>query len=178
MMEQLTIGSFGRARVWCNEVAGAVYRGSGVKTAVVPARENCLGSRSVVVEVLIPRGPRAEYGLLGLGYVPRATGRLEVKIDFTDLPADLFSGSLAGALDEVRAGLPGEYAESVAAGVMSSVDLLGSGCVRVEEAARGIVGSSPKMFERLSRVVMEILGGREASAAISAEAFQAPAVAR
>lgn len=108
-------------------------------------------TRTVAVEVLVPLGARAEYGLLGGEFSPMASTTL--------LRVDVFYGvgdhvaSLASGFDEVRAGLPREFARAVGAEIESlrgRVEV-SPGVLTLSYAAHGLVGSSERMFRRLAR---------------------------
>jgi hypothetical protein len=114
---------------------------------------------SAAVELLVPRGPRSEYGLLGAVVRPGPQGT--VSIACLD-DASAWRDSLAGAGDEVRRGLPEEYREYVRregrqAARGSSLD----GTLSYEWAAHGAIGSSAAMFGRLAALVVKLLDNRE-----------------
>ena len=114
---------------------------------------------SAAVELLVPRGPRSEYGLLGA--IAKPGPRHTVSIACAE-DAGAWRESLAGAGDEVRRGLPDEYREYVRreghqAARGSSLD----GTVAYEWAAHGAIGSSSAMFGRLAALVVKMLDNRE-----------------
>jgi len=66
---------------------------------------------------------------------------------------------LPGFTDQVRRGLPREYADSVMEGAIytNSISPLGSGVLQFNCAAHGEVGSSPNAFRQLGEMVTRLL---------------------
>ena len=108
----------------------------------------------LAVELWIPHGASAEYGLLGASLdheqfgvrltCPRSDGR--------------WAGSLAEGLDDVRRGLPEEYRESVIreAQAVIAERAMDIG-VTYDTAAHGAIGSSSALFGRLAVTVIDLL---------------------
>jgi ribosomal protein L7/L12 len=66
-----------------------------------------------------------------------------------------FPMSLAGQSDEVKIGLPDEYADAVINGVARAAEAVGAPArrkLRFGWAAHGLVGSSPSIFEGASKI--------------------------
>lgn len=131
-----------KARVWWDEDP---FDGS--------TRSKCL-----VVELWIPRGPRAEYALLGASLDHDNTN---VRVSCPE-DAGRWEASLAEGFDDVRIGLPTEYRESVSREARLSI---GGAVARVgivfDRAAHGAVGSSPALFGRLAAAIVGVLPRRE-----------------
>lgn len=113
---------------------------------------------SVAVEVWIPRGPRVEYALLGASLERNVSG-VQVKCPQDD---GAWGDSLASKTDDVRRGLPAEYAESVrqAGETAVAAQSLQHG-IGYDRAAHGAIGSSPELFGRLAVALVTILSDPE-----------------
>jgi hypothetical protein len=141
-MKTIQLKSWSQARIWVEE-------------------DPFDGSRrpsSAAVELLVPRGPRSEYGLLGATVKPglRHTVSIACQED-----AGAWRESLAGAVDEVRRGLPAEYRESVEEGGRIAIrESRLDAPLSYEWAAHGAVGSSPAMLGRLAGTVVKLLDSR------------------
>ena len=115
---------------------------------------------TVGVEAFVPRGARAEYGLL---VVERFVGRADpgvqetaraVDVDGASTSSGTWDEALCCATETAFVGLPREYAPAVIAGLAEGA--LGSD-VRVVGAAHGAIGSSPALFASLARWVVCLL---------------------
>jgi len=155
-MLTLDLGNHRQGRLWLDELPDLHYPPLRVaeRTVAVPAG----GSRrqKAAAELLVPMGPRAMYGLLGATHTADGSGSLRVQVVLSGADGKVYPAALAGRLDQVRAGLPEEYGDSVLAGVLSAEALarLGPGVLRIDCAAHGPVGSSPWLFQRLAGVVV------------------------
>ena len=117
---------------------------------------------SVAIELLIPLGGRFLYGLLGA----EASGALATELSLityklTD-EGTVFTDSLAGTLDLVRWGLPGEYVNAVLDGASAGIDKYGmpaAETIRFHVAAFGEVGSTASVFQRLASMIVALLIG-------------------
>ena len=112
--------------------------------------------RRWLVEAYVPRGARADYGLLGLEFAP-GPAAIEVIVPYSGPHGATLTDSLAGQIDDVRVGLPEEYAEAVLDALCAAAVSLPSGVLRVCAAAHGRVGSSPKFFARLAAAVVSLM---------------------
>jgi len=107
--------------------------------------------------MFVPKGGRAVYGLLGASFTPDNVEKLVVQLAISANTEKQVDWSLAASIDEVYAGMPLEYADSVLDGVVGAEEILGSGVLRFESAAHGVVGSSPRIFRQLARDVVRLL---------------------
>lgn len=156
---QLVIGAHGKARLWINETAGAVYAPARVLEKVVPAfAPGGHEARAIVLEVRLPRGPRAEYGLLGARFTPDDSGHVTLRVGVSGAEGATFD-SLAGSFDDVRVGLPEEYAGEVL-GTLASLERLPAGVLEIHECAHGAVGSSRVLFARLAKLIAALADTR------------------
>lgn len=104
----------------------------------------------------VPRGARAQYGLLGLRYLPASTEAPTVKVPAMVGTRGTWQGELAGPADEVHVGLSAEYADAVLEGLLESADR-SPGTLEVIEAAHGLAGSSGAFFRTIVRAACAIL---------------------
>lgn len=147
-----------RARVWLDELPELGYQSSGVightaETNQAPSAQ----TRQAAVELFIPAGGRALYGLLGAELIPTLDNKLLIQVAVSADPQRRFEWSLAGRVDEVSIGLPADYAEGVITGALQRSDILGAGVLRFDRAAHGVVGSSWEFFRRLATIVVHVL---------------------
>jgi hypothetical protein len=158
-MKTLQITPVAKARVWVNERATVGYETDGALGGMArPSARELNGGLMVAVEVLLPRGARAEYGLLGIQFVADTSMRLHCEVAFSaGMNGQLWPDSLAAKLDHVRLGLPKEYASAVLASLLAAVEgRMPSGVVRITDSAHGLVGSSPDLFGRLAAATVEL----------------------
>src|SRR5262249_43520044 len=101
---------------------------------------------------------RAEYGLLGVEFDVRRTGRLRFEVGWSHGNGPAWAEALASSIDSVRLGLPREFARAVLNGLVSTLgERLPSGIVHVTDGAHGLVGSSARFFERLACTVADLM---------------------
>jgi hypothetical protein len=166
-MISLQLTPLGRARVWFGAAELGFVPSGAVRRAVDGAPANVVAAERVALEVYVPRGGRAEYGLLGMSFRRHGTDLVQVEVPYTDGAGASWPDALAARGDDVRLGLPSEYAMPV----LDAIAEVGArrvppGTLRVAEAAHGLVGSSPAFFRRLAVGAMGLLlddRGREES---------------
>lgn len=163
-MIEVSLGRLGRARVWfanrparlAEDERGRVELRGGRATVRRP---------EVAVELWVPRGGFAEYGLLGATY--RAGGRLSAVV-LADAPAAVSPvPGLAVAPDRATVGLPAELVTGIrrALAFMDATDLVpADGVLTVDCGAYGDIGSSAVTFERLTNAVLRLLAVDSVSA--------------
>jgi hypothetical protein len=157
-----------RANVWLEEAPPAAYTASSVEAKTVKPRVAIDATRRVVgVEVSFPHGPKSSYALLGAELVEANVAGLEISVSVNSVGAP-FSASLAQKLNEVKIGLPNEYAGAVVRGAVRCAEEVGAPVQRklwFRWAAHGFVNSSPYIFEQVSEMVLRFLtipsGGEE-----------------
>lgn len=160
-MIELQLAQYRRARVWFNGLPDA--RPTSYKVS-----ERSVGGGNVVfekarqaaIEILIPRGPRALYGLLGAELRPSRSERLTVRVLVSSNAGSLFPGSIALASDETRIGLPSEFSQAVVEGAIEEITKtggLGSGELLFDRAVHGSVGSAPIVFKWLAACLVQLL---------------------
>jgi hypothetical protein len=160
MKHSIELSRHRRANVWLDEAPPAAYTAAFVVTKVVVPKVAIHAARRIAgVEVRIPHGPMASYALLGGELVEADVNGLEV-IVFVNHVGVPFPASLAGPPDEVKIGLPNEYADAVISGVAKVAEMVGAPTnrkLRFGWAAHGLVGSSQWVFEKASGIVLQLL---------------------
>lgn len=157
MMRSFDLSRRRRVNVWLDEAPPADFTASSFVTQMV--RPNAVvevSRRIVAVELNIPHGPSASYGLLGAELVEAEVDGLEVVVSVNKVGFP-FQASLALKPDEVRVGLLDEYASAVASGVVRIAQSVGApmrASLKFRWAAHGLVGSSPSVFETASAMVV------------------------
>jgi len=155
-MRTLQLAKFAKARI-SRESGLSAFRAEGVLARDTPADDRQRPRCFVGVEALVPRGARADYGMLGVAYDPDHSGQLRVTAGFCDPQGERWRESLAASIDDVRIGLPKEYSEAVFEGLLAGLRQPPSGSLTVEEAAHGLVGSSSAFFRNLARAAGELM---------------------
>ena len=160
MLRSFELPHHRRVNVWLDDAPPADFTASSSVTQVVKSKVVVAATRRVAgLEISIPHGPRASYGLLGAELVQANVDGLEVIVSVNKVGFPL-QGSLALMPDEVTVGLLDEYAHAVVSGVVKVAESSGvpSGArLRFRWAAHGIVGSSPSVFEKASGLVVRLL---------------------
>lgn len=159
-MRILDLGRHRRARIWIGDLPDVAYPSQKTFTHTIPAgREPYKQQRIAAVEVFVPLGPRSMYGLLG-GYLqPTSTEFLRVDLSISSSNERLFTHSLAMESDEVRVGLPAEYADAVLAGVelaKEHLNIVAAGSLQINCAAHGVVGSCAVIYKNLAAILVKV----------------------
>lgn len=160
MKRSFELSRFRRANVWLNEAPPAEFTAvSSLSKEFKPKTITNAISQKTGVEIYIPHGSTASYGVLGAELVESEIDGLEiiVSIKSAGLP---FHPSLASNTDEVRVGLLDEYANSVIGGVVKAAGVFGAptnASLRFRWAAHGLIGSSQSVFEIASAIVLQLL---------------------
>jgi hypothetical protein len=158
-MRTLKIGRFRRARVWIGDVPDVTSASQNILVRDYVARRHVVYKpRQAAVELFVPLGARSMYGLLGGHFTYEAAPELHVEVSISSAQERLFPESLATAADQVRVGLPQEYAEAVFAGVefAGSDSPLASGRLIVDLAAHGAVSSCIAIYKHISAALLKL----------------------
>jgi hypothetical protein len=146
--------------VWLDEAPPAAYAVSSAVTKVVTPKTAIHAARRIAgVEFMFPQGPTAAYAVLGAELVEANVDGLEVIVSVNEVSVP-FPASIAARIDDVKIGLPGEYADAVISGVAKIAETIGAPkkqSLRFGWAAHGLVGSSPRAFEQASGIVLQLL---------------------
>jgi hypothetical protein len=161
-MIEVRLGSLGRARLWDGPEVPA-FAGTRVATRVLSAGAAVSRpSRSLAVEVVIPRGAVVVYGMLGAAFASDGMSALEMTV-MAGAGAE-FSDSLAIAPETALLGVPEQYAEGIVSGFLRGAEKVGrlpGGSLVFDRGAHGQVGSNPNVFTSLAACVTRLLMGDE-----------------
>lgn len=155
-------------RVWFGELPIQRVGCDAITEKRYPALKtlNTAAGFKVAAEVLIPRGGRSLYGLLGAEFVPAASEQLLVSVPTLKTASTLqYSGALAQQFDTVSCGLLDEYAEFVIQGVDAAVkerSALVSGSLNMVCSATGEASSSGLIFRSLGCWIVRTWGDQKA----------------
>ena len=159
-MRTLELGKYRRARIWIGKLPDAACPSVKTLTHTIEAgRESQNGLRLAAIEVFVPLGPRSMYGLLGGQFKPDATGHLSVDVSISAANERLLTDSLVMKGDEVRVGLPAEYAQAVLAGVAlakGELNALTAGKLSINCAAHGAIGSCEVVYKHLASMLVKL----------------------
>jgi hypothetical protein len=160
VMMKLIDRGLARVRLWRGEGPGASYAAEEIiERRISPTkRAEDATSSSVAIEVWLPMGPRALFGLLGVRY-ERDGPACEIRAPVVrGLDGVRLSDTIAAANDEVRVGLPDEYGRAVVDSLAHEAEVLGlHGRLSVENAAHSLVGSSRSVFAALSTLAVRLI---------------------
>ncbi len=161
-MRTLQLTALARVRLWLDERSTDGYPTVDALEKRAPAgRHRTEPQRSVCIEAVVPRGARCEYGLLGVEFSPDLLAEIRYEVGYSNALGTVWHNSIGG-VDEVRLGLPLEYAHAVLSSLERAGDgRLASGLMRVTDAAHGLVGSSANLFSRLAAVCVDLAIGVE-----------------
>jgi hypothetical protein len=149
-----------RANVWLDESPPAEFTASSKLTQIVkPKKIIGVSRRIAAIELNIPHGPFASYALLGGELIRSEVDGLEVILPISSIGIP-FGQSLALKADEVRCGIPEEYAGAVFAGIekaASTTSIPVKSSLQFRWAAHGLVGSSSAIFEKVTGLIVQLL---------------------
>ena len=159
-MRTLELGKHRQARFWIGEHPDVACPSVKTLTHTIAAdRESQNGLRLAAIEVFVHLGPRTMYGLLGGQWKPDATGQLSIEVNISAANERLLADSLALKGDEVRVGLPAEYAKAVLVGVDAAkkeMNVLTAGKLSINCAAHGAIGSCEAVYTHLAAMLVKL----------------------
>lgn len=164
MTKALQLTPLAKVRICWGRVSAPVASSGSVSCHVEGDAQAKLSTSNVTVEAFVPRGAFAQYGLLGLVFDERPGTVLDIDVPYSTESGMPWTDSLAQRVDEVRMGLPFEYAESILLAATSFAShRLPPGRLAVVDAAHGLVGSSAELFRRLTLATLSLMqsGSRE-----------------
>ena len=158
------VGQLGVMRLWRDEPNKVLRVVEGMDERLsYAARCESIKSieRYLVIEVMLPRGARALYGLLGVRHIASTgSATLKVRVACSGSTGAIYKGSLIDSFETVTVGLPELYADAAVSGFerafADGVDMQG-GVVEIAYAAFGEVSSSEPFFERLGFALAKAL---------------------
>ena len=154
----LNLSRYRKARIWLGTLPELKYPVVKVLSRPKDAKKVDISEvRRTAIEMLIPTGGRFIYGLLKAEFTPANSGEFSIKVATSANTGNPVDWSLAASVDEVYAGIPLEYSESVIEGALSASDILGSGILCFEGGAHGALGSSNRIFRHLATTAVRIL---------------------
>ncbi len=154
----LNLSGYRKARIWLGELPELNYPIVNVLSRTKDAKKVDISEvRRTAIEMLIPTGGCFIYGLLEAEFTPTNLGEFSIKVATSANTGNPVNWSLATSVDEVCAGIPLEYSESVIEGALSAGDILGSGILCFQGGAHGAVGSSKRIFRHLATTAVRIL---------------------
>lgn len=157
-MRVLELTPLAKARVWLGGSVATFGPEESLTREVEVDRKASVSLPHLTLEAFVPRGARAEYGMLGVIFQPTGDNVVRVRVPYSELAGDRWRTSLAAAADDVRLGLRSEYANAVLdAAADFSARRFPPGSISVVEAAHGSVGSSADFFRRLTVSVLELM---------------------
>jgi hypothetical protein len=156
-MIELTLPPFGSARVWIDQHPTLAFEATHEMTRTFVASQRIGSKRRAGVELFVPAGARANYALICGSFAPDDLGRLILQLPVSSAGGEQLSWALAARVDEVRIGLPEEYAQSVLGAGSEAAEMLGSGTLIFAPTAHAIVGSSPRIFSQATFALVDIM---------------------
>ena len=156
--------SHGKIRLRWNELPQTYFHANKTYEYVIFSHSDVKfkkSSRIVVVEMILPRGSRSLYGLLGGRYSYKDEKNLCLKIGNGDNSLNIFNESLISSFEQAYIGLPNEYISSVVNGTKKAqrkFNVLGPGTLEFFYAAHGFVSSNALIFEKLAFIIVNLLG--------------------
>lgn len=154
----LNLSGYRKVRIWLGALPELNYPVVKVLSRTKDAKKVDISEvRRTAVEMFIPTGGRFIYGLLQAEFTPTNLGEFSINVATSANTGNLVDWSLAASVDQVYAGIPLEYSESVIEGALSAGDILGSGILCFEGGAHGALSSSNRIFRHLATTVVRIL---------------------
>jgi len=159
-MKEIRFNKYATGRVWQGELPDLDYDPHQIIERRYPALAiNRARPESAAIEVRL--GPPRDFtGALGARFIPDSGTALCVQLLTSDYyNSEIVPWALAQTRDEFRVGLPDEYVDGLFRGVDRSThrEGLGSGTLRFDRAAHGMIGSAPVVFGWLAEAVIYLL---------------------
>lgn len=157
-MIELQLTALAKARVWFQRATPELLASGTVNRTVEGIPTGAARLQDLTLEAYVPRGGRAEYGLLGFHFARDGANLLDVNVPYTEGGGVPWLDSLAAQVDEVRLGLPHEFAVPILDAVAGfAVHGFPAGKLTVVEAAHGQVGSSAQFFRRVAACALSLM---------------------
>lgn len=157
-MVDLQLTALAKARVWFHRTTPEFVASGTINRNVEGNPASVARMDYLTLEAYVPRGGRAEYGLLGFHFVRDGANLLQVNVPYTDGGGVSWLGSLAAQVDDVRLGLPREFAVPILDAVAGfAAHGFPPGMLTVVEAAHGQVGSSEQFLRRIVACALSLM---------------------
>lgn len=160
---QIELTAFRRARIWLNEPPNASFEPTSVLSWRIPKdpAASSFPNRSVAVELVVPLGGRIGYGLLCASYKETSSDLTLISVMVSEAASLSFETPLYNGPGAVFVGLPLVFTESVKKGALKFFADQGNcgppGELTFNGAAFSEVGSSPAIFEQISKIICKYL---------------------
>ncbi len=162
MMVSPVLGFHRKVRIWINELPPAKYEIFQTIRCILRAERTMKIERTcAAIELLVPRGGRIEYGLLGAEFAANRSNEVTIEVGISDPAPPPYCDSLAASVDQVRLGLTVDFAQSVVEGAtcaQEKFECLPSGVLLFNCAAHGAVGSNRFIFRGLGAAAVRLVG--------------------
>lgn len=157
-MIEIQITPLAKARLWIDPMMPG-HVSSGTIARKVAASPTCaVRLNRLTIEAYVPRGGRVEYGLLGFHFEPNGNNMLRISVPYTETDGVPWHNSIAARVDDVRLGLPHEFARPVIDTVAEfAADGFPTGNLTMVEAAHGLLGSSELFFQRIAVCALSLM---------------------
>lgn len=161
-MISLQLSNHRKARIWLANLPDARVSTTKILDRSVQGGPLTFeGTRRAVIEILIPRGPRSLYGLLGAElHTANKSENLVIHVLTSHESGRPFTSSIALASEETQVGLPAAYSEAVFEGAIGQIKGIGGMCsgeLVFDYAVHGQVGSAPIVFKWLAARLVQVL---------------------
>ena len=156
--KSLNLSHHRKMRVWLGELPPLKYPVvDSVERTIKAINSQIYNRKYAAIEMFIPKGGRAIYGLLGAEFQPQLSQEILVQVAVSETATQQLDWLLASSLDRTYMGLPSEYCQSVLSGALTGAEILGSGLLHINCAAHGEVSSSPRIFNHLASTLVKLL---------------------
>lgn len=148
-----------KARIWISDLPeGVLVEPSSHVERRFSSNKRLVDSRKIAIELFIPRGARFDYGLIGGEFITNESNEFVTTVCHS-IEARVLADSLVDVLDEVKVGLPLDYADAVLEGIVSESAhaALPTGHLLVCCAAYGRFGSSVFFFRLLGKILFRMM---------------------
>jgi hypothetical protein len=161
-MIRLQLPQHQQARVWIGDLPFLLDKSTEIVEPIKAAISKASPATEWrgAIEVLVPKGGRFLYGLLGGDFYPSPQKQFIAKVASGTTYEVPYAESIASTLDDVKIGLPQEYAGYIMEGIRETAGRLKdvpAGTLTVNCAAHGQIGSCGFIFEKLGAMLVRLL---------------------
>lgn len=160
-MLELNLNYLRKARIWFKQNDELLLGGNNVdKESYSPTGAGNVVNTTVIIELLVPRGARNIYGLLGADCIASTLNSIDVAVTSGNvLKPGLLSDSLAGKMEPVQLCLPDEFRTSVLEEIKLMFDnneLKLSGKLDYHYGAFSAISSNKWIFRKLAKLTIKL----------------------